>query len=347
MSSRAEWLALREPADAAARSERLLQAVAARFTPETNLTVLDLGAGTGSNARYLAERLHKQQQWLLVDHDPALLIEASQRLRAWGEARGLVVSRDEGAWRVEGEALAVTFATRLADLGDLSSASELFLDRRLVTASALLDLVSAAWIESLASECRVAGAAGLFALTYDGRIHCSPEEPGDDEIRQLVNEHQRGDKGFGAALGPAATGVAAECFGALGYSVDREASDWHLEPDAGGAAASADRRLVARRRADRPRPRRRSSASGPTAASRTCSKDTRGWSSDTRISRCGCRAPDAGGGVGREGRDGRDGRDGRAGASFPLLCFLRLLCLLCLDHPLDPAVRRGRAGGVR
>ena len=229
----AEWLALREPADAAARSVRLLHAVAARFAPETNLTVLDVGAGTGSNARYLAERLHPQQQWLLVDHDPSLLIDASQRLRAWGEARGLVVSRDEGAWRVEGEGLAVTFSTKLVDLADLSSASELFLDRRLVTASALLDLVSAQWVESLASECRVTGAAGLFALTYDGRIHCSPEEPGDEEIRQLVNEHQRHDKGFGPALGPTACAVAAECFGALGYSVEREASDWHLEPDAG------------------------------------------------------------------------------------------------------------------
>jgi SAM-dependent methyltransferase len=235
-----EWLALREPADAAARSERLLQAVAARFAPESNLTVLDVGAGTGSNARYLAERLNPQQQWLLVDHDPSLLIEASQRMRAWGEARGLVVSRDEGAWRVEGEGLAVTFATKLGDLADLSSLSELFLDRRLVTASALLDLCSAAWIESLASECRQTRASGLFVLTYDGRIHCSPEEPGDDDIRQLVNEHQRTDKGFGAALGPAASTVAAECFGALGYSVEREASDWHLEPD----AATLQRQLI-------------------------------------------------------------------------------------------------------
>jgi SAM-dependent methyltransferase len=235
-----EWLALREPADAAARSERLLQAVAARFAPEINLTVLDVGAGTGSNARYLAERLHPQQQWLLVDHDPSLLIEASQRMRAWGESRGLVVSRDEGAWRVEGEGLAVTFATKLGDLADLASLSELFLDRRLVTASALLDLCSAAWIESLASACRETAAAGLFALTYDGRIHCSPEEREDDEVRQLVNEHQRTDKGFGAALGPAASTVAAECFGALGYSVEREASDWHLEPD----AAELQRQLI-------------------------------------------------------------------------------------------------------
>ena len=55
-----------------------------------------------------------------------------------------------------------------------------------------------------------------------------------------MNEHQRGDKGFGPALGPAACAVAAECFGALGYSVEREASDWHLEPD----AAELQRQLI-------------------------------------------------------------------------------------------------------
>ena len=248
----AAWLQLREPIDHRARSAALTTGVLEALRVD-ELRILDLACGTGSNLRYLrgqvllfntrnaeCEKARSDPDWLLVDHDPSLLIEASQRLRAWGESRGLVVSRDEAAWRVEGEGLAVTFATKLADLADLSSASELFLDRRLVTASALLDLVSAAWLESLASECRVAGAAGLFALTYDGRIHCSPEEPGDDDVRQLVNEHQRGDKGFGAALGPEASAVAAECFGALGYSVEREASDWHLEPD----AAELQRQLI-------------------------------------------------------------------------------------------------------
>jgi hypothetical protein len=226
-----EWLALREPADASARSERLLQAVAARFAIETSLTVLDLGAGTGANARYIAERLHPHQQWLLVDHDPALLIDASQRLRAWGEGRGLSVSRDDGACHVEGEGLAVTFDTRLTDVADPSGCAELFVGRRLVTASALLDLVSAPWLESLASECRAVGAAGLFALSYDGRVDCVPEEPGDGEVRDLVNAHQRGNKGFGPALGPSASTVAAEAFAARGYAVQREASDWHLGPD--------------------------------------------------------------------------------------------------------------------
>jgi hypothetical protein len=72
-------------------------------------------------------------------------------------------------------------------------------------------------------------------------MHCSPDEDGDEAIRQLVNAHQATDKGFGPALGPAATGAAAECFGALGYSVEREASDWHLGP----GEAELQRQLIA------------------------------------------------------------------------------------------------------
>ena len=77
----------------------------------------------------------------------------------------------------------------------------MFSGRALVTASALLDLVSEEWLRSLAARCRESGAALLFALSYDGRIQCSPDEPEDAAIRELVNQHQRTDKGFGRALG--------------------------------------------------------------------------------------------------------------------------------------------------
>jgi hypothetical protein len=104
----------------------------------------------------------------------------------------------------------------------------LFKGRALVTASALLDLVSDAWLEALVSRCFEAGAAVLFALTYNGRIDYAPAEPEDDWIRDLVNQHQRMDKGLGPAAGPTATMRAAELLAAAGYHVEREASDWVL-----------------------------------------------------------------------------------------------------------------------
>ena len=110
----------------------------------------------------------------------------------------------------------------------------------LVTASALLDLVSAAWIDALAERCRLSRAASLFALTYDGRIVWTPADRDDEMVRDLVNRHQRTDKGFGSALGPDATGAAQRAFTARGFTVERERSDWTLD----GGDAELQRQLI-------------------------------------------------------------------------------------------------------
>jgi glycosyltransferase involved in cell wall biosynthesis len=205
----ADWLALREPADRAARSTRLIRAIAGVFSPGAELRILDLGAGSGANMRYLAKHLPEHQSWLLVDHDAALLAS--------------VPPCDRGSCRVE------TLQVDLRIVSD-DAGCEMFSGRALVTASALLDLVSEEWLRSLAARCRESGAALLFALSYDGRIQCSPDEPEDTAIRDLVNQHQRTEKGFGRALGPDAPAVAESLLVSLGYHVERERSDWMLEP---------------------------------------------------------------------------------------------------------------------
>ena len=208
MTFSAEWLSLREPADHAARSLSLTQAVFDALSGDAPLRILDLAAGTGSSLRYLTDTWlgptrQVRPDWLLVDHDPALL------------------ARVPASPDVE---------TRCLDLSTLD-AGAIFEGRSLVTASALLDLVSEEWLRALAARCAESGAAVLFALNYDGRIICTPEDPDDAAVVALVNEHQRTDKGFGPALGPDATDVAARCFEAAGYHVRRAASDWLLAPE--------------------------------------------------------------------------------------------------------------------
>ena len=92
--------------------------------------------------------------------------------------------------------------------------------------------ISERWLLALAARCREAGAAALFALSYDGRIECAPADEDDESVQRLVNDHQRHDKGFGPALGPAATDCAERAFTALGYRVRRDRSDWVLRADA-------------------------------------------------------------------------------------------------------------------
>src|SRR5690606_36795973 len=96
----------------------------------------------------------------------------------------------------------------------------------LLTASALLDLVSREWLRTLAERSADAGVSVLFALTYDGRMHCEPAEPGDARVRALVNRHHRGDKGFGPALGTRAPAAASGTYAARRDVLRSESTDW-------------------------------------------------------------------------------------------------------------------------
>jgi hypothetical protein len=221
----AEWLSLREPFDAAARAAALVTDLRAQLAQDTE--VVDLGAGAGSNLRYLAPLLGGTQRWRLVDHDAALLDAALVSTHAWAAARGARSER-------RGDKLAIharDFECELrCERRELGTVSELELPAGcLVTAAALLDLVSAEWLDALASRCTRARARVLFALTYDGRTLCTPAEPEDTLVVELFNRHQRGDKGFGRALGPDAARVAEAAFLRHGYTVSAHESDWQID----------------------------------------------------------------------------------------------------------------------
>ena len=125
-------------------------------------------------------------------------------------------------------------------------------DAHLVTCSALLDLVSADWLGSLARACRAASCGVLLALSYDGTIRWLPvpgEQPdgpaaddADDRwLERLVNAHQRRDQQRAPALGPQAAPEAAARLAAEGYRTTLRPSPWRLGP----ADAALARELVA------------------------------------------------------------------------------------------------------
>jgi hypothetical protein len=227
-----EWLALRQPADAAARPAWLVERLRDSGSEARIRHIIDLGSGAGANLRYLAPRLGGRQDWLLVDDDPALL-ELAGAIRVGHEAASGAGRRGPRDAPADPGSPAWTVRTAQADLA-AGLAALPWPPGGLVTASALLDLVSRDWLEALARYCAAAGAQALFALTYDGRIALAPEEPEDGLVRELVNRHQRRDKGFGPALGPDAPSAAAEIFESAGYAVETADSDWRLgETDAG------------------------------------------------------------------------------------------------------------------
>ena len=204
----ADWLTLREPYDLRARNPTVLDAVAASLEPRPSVRVVDLACGTGSTLRALSPRLPARQHWKLIDNDLGLLARAT----------ATPLARD----------VAVT-AIPLDLNRDLEAALDGAVD--LVATSALLDLVSDSWLDRLAVAVAARSIPLYAALSYDGRTGFTPHDPFDAAIAAAVNAHQRTDKGFGPALGPAAAAFAIARFEALGYSVVHGASDWVMGPD--------------------------------------------------------------------------------------------------------------------
>jgi hypothetical protein len=196
-----EWLRLREPADAAARSAELAERLRRRLAATGPLVIHDLGGGSGAMGRWLAPRLPGPQHWVVHDRDAGLLELA---------AAGVPGPAADGA--------AVTVEARRSDITrltrhDLAGSS-------LITASALLDLLTA---EGLARMLRVCtGYPMLLTLTVVGRAVLSPADALDARIGAAFNAHQR----RGGLLGPDAVATAAT---ELGAAVLVRPSPWRLD----------------------------------------------------------------------------------------------------------------------
>ncbi|MGW7219225.1 class I SAM-dependent methyltransferase [Streptomyces sp. NPDC054826] len=207
-----EWLQLREPADAVARSHDLLDPLRIRLAnlPQRadGLVIHDIGCGTGSMGRWLAPHLDGAQHWILHDRDPYLLHFAAVE-----------------APRSSADGSRVSVETRRGDVARLTP--DALAGASLVTASALLDVLTREEVEALAAACAGAGCPALLTLSVAGRVELTAPHPMDQEITEAFNAHQR----RGGLLGPDAATAAADAFAAHGATVRLNPSPWRLGPD--------------------------------------------------------------------------------------------------------------------
>lgn len=231
-----QWLSLREPFDIAARAEAAAQPpIKAHLAhwraadASDTLGVLDLACGHGANLRALAPQLGGLQQWRLVDHDPALLAALPVALQRWAQQQGYhyLAHGAASGCRIDGRGFSASASWQRLDLSRELGSLDLA-HTTLITASALLDLVCAAWLQRLVERARAAGAAMLWALSVDGRMSWEPADADDPTVHALFGQHQHRDKGFGPALGPQAPAVALAQLAQAGYRSTAARSDWQV-----------------------------------------------------------------------------------------------------------------------
>jgi hypothetical protein len=212
------WLALRESADAAARAGDLVALLESRLPADGPGVIHDLGGGTGAMARWLAPQLPGPQHWVVHDRDADLLRAAAA---------------DPPGPAADGASVTVeckqSDITRLGP-GDLADAT-------VITASALLDLLTADELAALVTTCGGAGVPILLTLSVVGRVEVTPADPLDRRVADAFDAHQRRTTARGRLLGPDAVGVAVDEFRRRGAEVLVRPSPWRLGPRQADLAA--------------------------------------------------------------------------------------------------------------
>jgi hypothetical protein len=201
----ADWLAMREPADTQARAvtqvrllPTLIGFLSRRSAQARPVRIVDLGAGTGSGARWLGPRLPLPQHWTLLDHDEALISRAAVPVTATSVVAGV---------------------EHLAELLEHGGAD-------LVTATALLDLLDHPAMTTVVETVAGSGAAVLFSLNVTGVVELDPIDALDAAIAAAFNGHQRRD----GLLGPDAAPVAARELSRRGFTAIEVETPWFLTP---------------------------------------------------------------------------------------------------------------------
>lgn len=234
----ASWLDLRYRADDRARqrslplvrdlAEHLLANAHPGPVPGTSqkpvpqapgLAVVDVGAGTGANLRWLGPHLDQAlgsalaQDWALLDHD-AVLLEAVRGAAAPWLRRSI---RHTGS---------------VATLGDLLQTTG---HPRLVSCSALLDLLTASQIDDLVAATVRGADAALWSLSVTGDVSFDPGHADDALLVQRFNsDQQRGTTtatGPHFLAGPDGWRLAERAFIDRGWRVSLARTPWILGPN--------------------------------------------------------------------------------------------------------------------
>ena len=204
------WLRMRESADAAARAADLVEQIRRHVHVGPRAVIHDLACGIGSMGRWLAPRLAGPQHWIMYDWDSELLAHA-----------------DGAAPPVAADGSAVTAETRRRDVTRLEAAE--LAGASLVTASALLDMMTEDQLERFVTSCLVAGCPVLVTISVIGRVELWPPDPLDRVVASAFNAHQRRMIGGQRLLGPDAVGAAVTAFRRRGADVLVRPSPWRLD----------------------------------------------------------------------------------------------------------------------
>lgn len=224
----ANWLNDRYPFDSEARNKDLEAAFLSYLNQKEEVRLVDVGAGTGSNALYLMDKISGNQHWHFIEQDASFEEVVFHRLEEYA-------SYHKYDWIKKGHSAFITTPNKqltfqfingsLLDIKDLVELETI----DIVVANAVFDLFSKDQIQQFLQPILAREIACYFTLNYQS-MSFHPEDPFDDTFISLYETHMERPQTMGSAMGKKANSFIQEQLSSSS-KVTSGISTWHFQQE--------------------------------------------------------------------------------------------------------------------
>ena len=213
--------------DCEARNQKVEQACFHHFFGKKEMTIVDLGSGTGSNCLYFFEKFPAKQNWIFIETEKSVSEYALKRLATEAVQKGYETARNNNSLtlRKEERHIKIEYLTdsflNLVDLVDLDTVD-------LVMASAVFDLISFPQFLEFGSVLLEKELPLLSTLNY-AEMNFDSDEPSDIFFIEKYESYMNRPQSFGKAMGKKCPRILVNFFQKQQAKVEFGSSIWKLE----------------------------------------------------------------------------------------------------------------------
>ncbi|MFK7773937.1 MAG: hypothetical protein AB8F94_17430 [Saprospiraceae bacterium] len=213
--------------DCEARNQTVEQACYHHFYGKKEMTIVDLGSGSGSNCLYFFEKFPSQQNWIFIEREEKISQYALNRLGIEGDKKGYEVTHGTNTLNLkkENRNINIKYITdsflNLIDLVDLDKVD-------LVMASAVFDLISFSQFVDFGSVLLEKKLPLLTTLNY-AEMNFNSDAPTDVVFIEKYESFMNRPQEFGKAMGKKCPRILVDFFQKQEAKVEYGPSIWKLE----------------------------------------------------------------------------------------------------------------------
>jgi hypothetical protein len=188
--------------------------------------LVDAGAGSGANMRYLMEKIPASQQWVLIEQNPDFSKASLQVLQQHARHQGYTSFMEQDTLTLQTPTKTIQVNAKQGSLLEIENLTDLSHTDAIVS-NAVFDLFTLHQFDTFVSTIARYQLIFLSTLNYEN-MHFSPTRWQDEKMIALYHAHMLRPQTVGPAMGPACIPQMSDILKKHRYAVATGSSLWNI-----------------------------------------------------------------------------------------------------------------------